>query len=236
MAVDVGLSPAQLLLIAAAQGVASVVFEVPAGVVADTLGHKPAIVTSHVLMAAAMVTTGLSAGFVPLMLAQMLWEIAWTFAGAVSDSAREARAPMHLVWSINLVGRPCHVRTAYFSNGLVAPMAGGAFILTGINTGYVNVETRVVDRRPDVDTGNWEEVIEVSVQAPAGDLKVESLELGPDSGSMHSLSPAGPAWCRLRVHARGRENLRDKVSMEPVEDYLLIVWPTPPTDTTILGL
>ncbi|MEU1299438.1 hypothetical protein [Streptomyces shenzhenensis] len=124
--------------------------------------------------------------------------------------------------------------TADFSNRLVAPMVSGAFILTGINTGYVNVETRVVDRRPDADTGGWEEVIEVSVQAPAGDLKVESLELGPDAGSVHSLSPAGPAWYRLRVHARGRENLRDKVSIEPVEDYLLIVWPAPPTEATIL--
>lgn len=46
MAVDVGLSPAQLLLIAAAQGGASVVFEVPVGVVADTLGRKPALVAS----------------------------------------------------------------------------------------------------------------------------------------------------------------------------------------------
>ncbi|MFF6879953.1 hypothetical protein ACFY9S_32265 [Streptomyces sp. NPDC012474] len=125
------------------------------------------------------------------------------------------------------------VDTANFSNGLAAPMAAGALILTGINTGYVNVETRVVDRFPDVDTDGWEEVMEISVNAPAGDLKVESLERGPDSNS-HSLSPMGSAWYRLRVHARGREVMRDKVSLEPVEDYLLIVWPAPPTDATVL--
>ncbi|WP_230195696.1 hypothetical protein [Streptomyces coriariae] len=124
--------------------------------------------------------------------------------------------------------------TADFSNGLVAPMVSGAFILTGINTGFVNAETRVMDKRPDMDPGDWEEVIEVSVHAPAGDLKVESLDLGPDAESAHLLSSAGPAWYRLRVHARGREVLRDKVSMEPVEDYLLIVWPAPPTGATVL--
>jgi hypothetical protein len=125
------------------------------------------------------------------------------------------------------------VETANFSNGLAAPMAAGALILTGINTGYVNVETNVVDRYPYVDTDGWEEVMEISVNAPAGDLKVESLEHGPDANSQ-SLSPRGSAWYRLRVHARGREALRDKVSLEPVEDYLLIVWPAPPADVTVL--
>ncbi|MFD5271520.1 hypothetical protein [Streptomyces sp. NPDC058335] len=124
--------------------------------------------------------------------------------------------------------------SADFSNGLVAPMASGAFIMTGINTGYVRVETRVLDTPPDVENGDWEEIIEVSVHAPAGDLKVESLELGPDADSAQSLSPSGPAWYRLRVHARGREILRDKVSIEPVEDYLLVAWQAPPGDATII--
>ncbi len=124
--------------------------------------------------------------------------------------------------------------TADFSNGLIAPMDRGAFILTGINTGYVRVETRVLDTHPDVEAEDWEEVVEVSVHAPAGDLKVESLDLGPDTGSVQSLSPSGPDWYRLRVHSRGREILRDKASMEPVEDYLLVVWQAPPAAATIL--
>ncbi|MER5587342.1 hypothetical protein ABT090_37680 [Streptomyces asoensis] len=126
------------------------------------------------------------------------------------------------------------IQTADFSNSLVVPMASGAFILTGINTGFVHVETRVTSERPDIDVGSWEEVVEVSVYAPAGDLKVESLELGPDLESPHLLSSEGPAWYRLRVHARSRELLRDKVSMEPAENYLLIVWPAPPADVSVL--
>ncbi|MFF5257164.1 hypothetical protein ACFY4K_34815 [Streptomyces leeuwenhoekii] len=124
--------------------------------------------------------------------------------------------------------------TADFSNGLVAPMDRGAFILTGINAGYVRVETRVLTARPDVEENDWEEIVEVSVHAPAGDLKVESLELGPESGSVCSLSPSGPNWYRLRVHARGREIFRDKASIRPVEDYLLVVWQASPTGATIL--
>lgn len=95
MAVDAGLSPTQLLLIAAAQGVASILFEVPAGVVADTLGRKRAIVASHVLMATAMAVTGLFPSFVPLMLAQMLWGISWTFTSG-SDVA----------WATDEIDRP----------------------------------------------------------------------------------------------------------------------------------
>jgi MFS family permease len=80
MVVDAQLSPAQLLVIAAAQGVASMIFEVPAGVLADAVSRKWAIVVAHPLMAVAMITTGLFPDFVPLLLAQMLWGISWTFS------------------------------------------------------------------------------------------------------------------------------------------------------------
>jgi MFS family permease len=80
MVVDAQLSPAQLLVIAAAQGIASMIFEVPAGVLADAVSRKWAIVVAHPLMAVAMITTGLFPDFVPLLLAQMLWGISWTFS------------------------------------------------------------------------------------------------------------------------------------------------------------
>lgn len=80
MVVDAGLTPAELLVIAAAQGVASVVLEVPAGVLADTVSRKWAIVLAHALMGTAMITTGLFPAFVPLLLSQMLWGVSWTFS------------------------------------------------------------------------------------------------------------------------------------------------------------
>lgn len=86
MVVDAGLSASQLLLIAAAQGIASFIFEVPAGVLSDTVSRKWAIVVSHALMGLAMIGTGLFASFIPLLMCQMLWGIAWTFSSG-SDVA-----------------------------------------------------------------------------------------------------------------------------------------------------
>ena len=80
MVLDAQLPPAQLLVIAAAQGVAAMIFEVPAGVLADAVSRKWAIVVAHPLMGAAMITTGLFPDFVPLLLAQVLWGISWTFS------------------------------------------------------------------------------------------------------------------------------------------------------------
>lgn len=80
MVIDARLTPAELLAIAAAQGVAAVVFEVPAGVLADTVSRKWAIVLAHALMGAGMIATGLFPAFVPLLLCQMLWGISWTFS------------------------------------------------------------------------------------------------------------------------------------------------------------
>ncbi|WP_150307473.1 MFS transporter [Planctomonas psychrotolerans] len=86
MVIDVGLSPSELLLIAAAQGTAAVLFELPAGVLADAFSRKWAIVLSHALMGMAMISTGLFPSFAPLMLSQMLWGISWTFSSG-SDIA-----------------------------------------------------------------------------------------------------------------------------------------------------
>ncbi|WP_176993533.1 MFS transporter [Nonomuraea jiangxiensis] len=129
MAIDAGLSPAQLLLIAAAQGVASILFEVPAGVVADTVGRKKAIVASHVLMATAMAVTGLFPGFVLLMLAQMLWGISWTFTSG-SDVA----------WATDAIDRPDRMHL------LIAAQARWQMIGAGAGIVAFGVFAAIVDR------------------------------------------------------------------------------------------
>lgn len=78
LVVDADLSPSQLVLIGGA--VIALVFEVPAGVVADTISRKWSLVVSHVLMGTAMIATGLVTDFGPLVATQMLWGLSWTFA------------------------------------------------------------------------------------------------------------------------------------------------------------
>jgi MFS family permease len=80
LVVDADLSPSQLVLIGAAQGAISLVFEIPAGVLADTISRKWSLVVSHVLMGTAMIATGLVTDFGALVATQMLWGLSWTFA------------------------------------------------------------------------------------------------------------------------------------------------------------
>jgi MFS family permease len=80
LVVDAGLSPSQLVLIGVAQGIVSLAFEVPAGVVADTISRKWSLVVSHVLMGTAMIAAGLVTDFGALVATQVLWGVSWTFA------------------------------------------------------------------------------------------------------------------------------------------------------------
>ncbi|MFJ4836343.1 hypothetical protein ACIP79_41600 [Streptomyces sp. NPDC088747] len=126
------------------------------------------------------------------------------------------------------------VETADWSNGLAVPMSHGVLVVTGIHTGTIRVAAVSVTGPPPGPADDiWEEIVEASVHAPAGRLQVESLEQGRVEG-LAPLSPAGPGWYRLRVHARGRNILRDKVSIEPVEDYLLLAWPALQADTDVV--
>jgi MFS family permease len=83
---DARLTAAQLVLIGVAQALVGLVFEVPAGVVADTFSRKWSLVAAHVLMGTAMLTTALVSDFLPLMATQMLWGLSWTLASG-SDVA-----------------------------------------------------------------------------------------------------------------------------------------------------
>ena len=77
---DAHLSAAQLVLIGVGQAAVALLFEVPAGVVADAVSRKWSLVISHVLMGSAMIATGLVTGFGALLATQMVWGLAWTFA------------------------------------------------------------------------------------------------------------------------------------------------------------
>jgi MFS family permease len=77
---DAGLSPAQLVLIGVAQGIVSLAFEIPAGLVADTVSRTWSLVIFHILVGMSMVATALVTAFPALIATQMLWGIAWTFA------------------------------------------------------------------------------------------------------------------------------------------------------------
>jgi len=78
--VDASLSPLELVLLGTALEVSVLLFEVPTGVVADTLSRKGSIVISHFIMGGGIIMSGLTTSFVPLLISQVLWGLGWTFS------------------------------------------------------------------------------------------------------------------------------------------------------------
>jgi MFS family permease len=72
LVVDAGLTPSELVLISAGQGLAALVFEIPAGVFADTVSRRWSLVISHALMGTAMIATALVTDYPAIVLTQML--------------------------------------------------------------------------------------------------------------------------------------------------------------------
>jgi MFS family permease len=74
------LSPSQLVLIGVFQGVTVVVAEVPAGVLADAVSRRLALVVAHVVMGAGMAMTGFVTAFPLVVVSQCLWGLGWAIS------------------------------------------------------------------------------------------------------------------------------------------------------------
>jgi MFS family permease len=120
LVVDADLSPAQLVLIGAAQGAVALVFEVPAGVVADTISRKWSLVVSHALMGTAMIATGLVTDFGALVATQVLWGLSWTFASGAE-----------VAWITDELDEPARISAVLMRWGR-AQLTGAAAGLVGV--------------------------------------------------------------------------------------------------------
>jgi hypothetical protein len=111
--------------------------------------------------------------------------------------------------------------------GLVVPMIpGGATVLCGIQSGPIHVRAEAHGAAPPPDTSAWQEVAETVFDAPTGQVRVVPLFEDPVPGL--PVLTAGPGRYRIRVHARGRDDItRGRVVRSSSEEYLLQVWPEP---------
>lgn len=127
---------------------------------------------------------------------------------------------------------------ADYSNGLIVIMPRGAKIHTGIYAGNVRVQAHPLPGPPEqLDPGPWEEIVEASVYSATGQLVIEIPfpDTYPDTYlQLPELAGAGPGWYRLRAHARGRDTALKDVREDPVEDYLLLCWPTEQAPTCMI--
>ncbi|MGZ3144793.1 hypothetical protein ACVDFE_22920 [Lentzea chajnantorensis] len=113
-------------------------------------------------------------------------------------------------------------RLSWHSNGLATTASGLLGINAGIHTGPVEL---VVERHtdpPEPDLDAWEDVVEVSLDAPAGALRVSAL-MDDIPGQLRT--PATAGRYRARVHATGRDSAVDESSLNILEHYLIQLWP-----------
>jgi hypothetical protein len=115
--------------------------------------------------------------------------------------------------------------------GLVNVGTGQAAIITGLHTGPVWMTVEVTDREPPARLDAYEDAVEVPFVIADPELYV----LNGKPVDALPLRAAGAGEYRLRVHARGMDAARDAdASREPIDQYLLQLWPAPAAPPAIL--
>jgi MFS family permease len=150
------LSPFQLVLIGTMQSLTVLVAEVPAGVFADTVSRRSALVLAHGITGVGMATAGMTTSFPLLVLTQSLWGLGWAFASGAdvawitdelaapqrSDRVLAAQARWGLLGSpagVALLGAlawATTLRTAIVTSGLAMVLLG-AFVARWPETNFV---------------------------------------------------------------------------------------------------
>jgi len=81
-----GLSPLQLVLIGTALEVSAFVFEIPTGVIADIYSRKLSIIIGFSLMGIGFFVEGSFPAFLPILIAQAIWGLGYTFTSGASQA------------------------------------------------------------------------------------------------------------------------------------------------------
>lgn len=161
-----GLTPLQLVLVGTALEVSAFVFEIPTGVVADVYSRRLSIIIGYFLMGIGFLVEGLFPAFLPILLAQVIWGLGYTFtSGAtqawISDEVGEEDANK-LVLRANrvglyasLLGMGMAVLIGSSSVGLPILIGGAGVVLIGLILVIIMPETGF-HPTPREDRNNWQ--------------------------------------------------------------------------------
>jgi MFS transporter, DHA3 family, tetracycline resistance protein len=120
-----GLTPVQLILVGTALEISAFVFEVPTGIVADVYSRKLSIIIGYMLMGVGFLVEGFFPSFLPILLAQVIWGLGYTFTSGATQA-----------WITDEVGEE-NANKLFLRGtqiGLFASLIGmGASILVGAN-------------------------------------------------------------------------------------------------------
>ncbi len=81
-----GLTPVQLILVGTALEISAFVFEVPTGIVADVYSRRLSIIIGYILMGIGFLVEGFLPSFLPILLAQVIWGLGYTFTSGATQA------------------------------------------------------------------------------------------------------------------------------------------------------
>jgi MFS transporter, DHA3 family, tetracycline resistance protein len=81
-----GLTPVQLILVGTALELSAFVFEVPTGIVADVYSRRLSIIIGYILMGMGFLVEGFFPSFLPILLAQVIWGLGYTFTSGATQA------------------------------------------------------------------------------------------------------------------------------------------------------
>jgi DHA3 family tetracycline resistance protein-like MFS transporter len=161
-----GLTPVQLILVGTTLELSAFLFEVPTGIVADVYSRRLSIIIGYVLMGLGFLVEGFFPAFLPILLAQVIWGLGYTFtSGAtqawITDEIGEEHAN-----KLFLRGTQVGLFASLIGMGLAAlvgasnvalPLQVGAFgvILIGVVLAFIMPETGF-HPTPREDRNTWQ--------------------------------------------------------------------------------
>jgi len=139
----VGLNPFQLVLVGTVLELTTFVFEIPTGVIADVYSRRLSVIIGSFLFGIGILIETSLPVFGIVLLAQVIWGIAWTFiSGAHSAWIADEVGVDHVghvylrAFQVrklgNLLGIPLFVLLANHSYRLSMAVGGGLFLLVGL--------------------------------------------------------------------------------------------------------
>lgn len=161
-----GLLPYQLVLVGTTLEISAFLFEIPTGIVADVYSRRLSIIIGYLLMGAGFLIEGLFPFFLPIILAQVVWGLGYTFtSGAtqawISDEVGEEKANKLFMRAtqVGLVASLFGMGLAIWigANNVALPIQLGAVgvILIGVVLIFIMPETGF-HPTPKEDRNNWQ--------------------------------------------------------------------------------
>ncbi|WP_255950829.1 hypothetical protein [Streptomyces odontomachi] len=140
--------------------------------------------------------------------------------------------------SVDLCGEDLVVEfePRWTDDGLVEvdPDGDAARILTGQEIGEIHVTAQLWDGPPPLpdDLDAWQDISEVSAAWRSAFLDFGTT--GTAENPAERLSLPGPGDYRLRVHGRHRDDGDPRDTDQPVEEYLIQLWPAPQAEAHVI--